>query len=227
MSIVLYELAGANPQRRFSPYCWRIHLALWLKGVSFDARAWRYNDKPLIAASGQGKVPVLFDGEQVLWESWDIACYLEAHYPEGPSLFPEGQAQAKAFMERCDKVFNVAIRWFLLPAIYPLLTPGDQRYFRATREAQIGMALEACSQKADQAAFKAVLAQFAEELGDKPFFAGNEPGYSDLSLLGSMLWGAATWPVDFLADEPRLNSWRARLAARFPGLGDYCFCYPL
>ncbi|WKE65806.1 glutathione S-transferase [Gallaecimonas kandeliae] len=227
MPITLFELAGASPERRFSPYCWRSHLALWHKGLDFQALPWRYNDKALIAASGQGKVPVLVDGDQILHESWDIALYLEDRYPQAPSLFPEGAVQAKAFMNRCDSEFNPAVRWFLLPVIHPLLTPGDQVYFRQSREAQLGMRLEDCSQKADRAALASVLGGFAEQLGSQPFFAGFEPGYSDLSLLGSLLWAAASWDQDPLSDQPVLKAWRARLAARFPGLADYRFQYQL
>ncbi|WP_115717005.1 glutathione S-transferase family protein [Gallaecimonas mangrovi] len=226
MSCTLFELAGASPERRFSPYCWRIHLALWLKGINFDAKPWRYNDKPAIAASGQGKVPVLFDNDRVLFESWDIACYLEETYP-GPTLFPEGKPQAKAFMDGCNSDFNSAIRWFLLPVIHGLLTPGDQVYFRQSREAQIGCRLEDCGQKADRVQLANVLENYTAKLAGQPFFAGKAPGYSDLSLLGSILWAAATWEDDFLTDSPELLAWRRRLAERFVGLNQYRFCYPL
>ena len=32
----LYELAGADPARVFSPFCWRIRMALAAKGLSRD-----------------------------------------------------------------------------------------------------------------------------------------------------------------------------------------------
>ena len=32
----LYDLAGADAGRRFSPYCWRVKLALAAKGLAFD-----------------------------------------------------------------------------------------------------------------------------------------------------------------------------------------------
>ena len=82
----LYDLAGAQPERRFSPYCWRIKLALAHKGVAFDAIPWRFTDKDVIAFSGQGRVPVLVDADRVVFNSWTIATYLEDGYP-GPSLF--------------------------------------------------------------------------------------------------------------------------------------------
>ena len=36
MGLQLYDLAGAEAERRFSPYCWRIKLALMHKGLPFD-----------------------------------------------------------------------------------------------------------------------------------------------------------------------------------------------
>lgn len=45
----LWELAGADPKRVFSPYVWRVRLVLAHKGVGYESATWRYNDKPLIA----------------------------------------------------------------------------------------------------------------------------------------------------------------------------------
>ena len=87
MGLQLYDLAGAEPERRFSPYCWRIKLALMHKGLPFDTITWRFTDKEAIAFSGQGRVPVLVDGEHVVFDSWTIATYLEDAYADRPSLF--------------------------------------------------------------------------------------------------------------------------------------------
>ena len=58
MALRLYDLAGAELERRFSPYCWRIKLALMHKGLPFDTMPWRFTEKNAIAFSGQGRVPV-------------------------------------------------------------------------------------------------------------------------------------------------------------------------
>ncbi len=42
---VLYDLAGADPGLRFSPYCWRIKLALAHKNLPYTTVAWRFTDK--------------------------------------------------------------------------------------------------------------------------------------------------------------------------------------
>lgn len=58
----LWELAGAEDDRFFSPYCWRIRMALAHKGLQAESVPWRFTQKCAIAATGQGAVPVLEDG---------------------------------------------------------------------------------------------------------------------------------------------------------------------
>jgi len=57
--LVLYDLCAGDADRRFSPYCWRVRMALRHKNLAFDTVPIRFSDKPLIAFSGQDKVPVL------------------------------------------------------------------------------------------------------------------------------------------------------------------------
>ncbi len=224
--ITLIELAGAHPDRRFSPFCWRSHLALWHKGLDFQAIPWRYCQKDAIAFSGQGKVPVLQDGDTVVVDSWDIARYLEAKAP-APALFPKGEAEAKDFADEVDQLLTLSLRWFLLAPIHGLLSPGDQVYFRQTREAQIGCPLEQAEQQGDWGQLQQNLIYFAELLDDNDWFGGAEPGYEDLALMGTLLWAAATSPRDPLAEQPVLSAWRSRLASRFDKLAGFKFCYSL
>ena len=45
MAITLYDLCGADPARRFSPYCWRTRLALAQKGLATETIPWRFTDR--------------------------------------------------------------------------------------------------------------------------------------------------------------------------------------
>jgi len=45
MPIVLYDLAGAEPDRRFSPFCWRTKMALAHKGLEAETVPWRFTEK--------------------------------------------------------------------------------------------------------------------------------------------------------------------------------------
>jgi len=48
MTITLYDLAGAEPDRRFSPFCWRTRLALAHKGLAVETVPWRFSEKALL-----------------------------------------------------------------------------------------------------------------------------------------------------------------------------------
>src|ERR1700761_8139986 len=93
MTLRLYDLAGADPNRRFSPYCWRTRLALAHKGLAVETIPWRFTEKAAIATSGQGLVPVLVDGDRWGSDSWAIGNYLEDTHPGRPSLFGGGDGR--------------------------------------------------------------------------------------------------------------------------------------
>src|SRR3954447_20927262 len=86
MAIKLYDLAGADDDRRFSPYCWRVKMALAHKGLQVESFPWRFTEKDTIAFSGQKHVPVIVDGNRFVSDSWAIAMYLDEAYPDRPML---------------------------------------------------------------------------------------------------------------------------------------------
>ena len=94
MAIKLYDLAGAEADRRFSPFCWRTKMALAHKGLEVETIPWRFTEKDKLPQPNQGRVPVIVDDGRVVNDSSAIADYLETHYPERPSLF--GDASGKA-----------------------------------------------------------------------------------------------------------------------------------
>ena len=87
MALIFFERVG-HEGRRPSPFSWRIRYALEHKGLDFEARPVRFADVEIIRAlTGQQLTPVLSDGDHVVHETWDIACYLEERFPSNPSLF--------------------------------------------------------------------------------------------------------------------------------------------
>ena len=144
MSIILYDLAGADPDLRFSPYCWRTRMALAHKGLPVETVPWRFTEKDAIAFSGQGRVPVIRDGDTVVSDSWAIAEYLEEHYPT-PTLFggTMGRAHARFINAWADGVLAGAIARLIVRDILDVIDPRDRDYFRSSREARFGVTLEA------------------------------------------------------------------------------------
>ena len=144
MALQLYDLAGAEAERRFSPYCWRTKLALKHKGLPFDTIPWRFSEKNMIAFSGQGRVPVLVDGDQVVSDSWTIANYLEDTYADRPSLFrgDGGRAVTRFVNAWADGVLVGGILRLVVTDIFAHLAEKDRAYFRETREQRLGAKLE-------------------------------------------------------------------------------------
>jgi glutathione S-transferase len=136
MARKLYDLAGADSNRRFSPYCWRTKLALAHKGLDVETIPWRFTDRDAIAFSGQARVPVLVDGDQVVFDSWTIANYLEDAYPDRPSLFggAGGRAVARFVNSWADTVQLGGMIRALVADIHAHVHETDRAYFRESRE---------------------------------------------------------------------------------------------
>src|SRR3954467_864170 len=143
MSIILYDLAGADPDLRFSPYCWRTRFALAHKGLPVETIPWRFTENEAIAFSGQGKVPVIRDGSDVVFDSWRIAEHLDDRY-DGPTLFggSVGRAHARFVNAWTDAVLLGGIARFIVRDLLDIIDPKDRNYFRSSREQRFGRTLE-------------------------------------------------------------------------------------
>lgn len=212
----LYDLAGADPDLRFSPYCWRTKLALAHKGLTAETIPWRFTDKAEIAFSGQKLVPVLIDGDKVVSDSQRIAEYLETSYPGQPSLFggPQAQALTNFFRRWSDGVLQPALVNILVPDIFKLIHPKDQAYFRESREARLGITFEALAAQRNRhlATLQAVLAPVRVTLKGQKFLAGESPLYADHIVFGALQWGCKTSSTPLLeSDDPILHWMRSVL----------------
>src|SRR5262252_5221870 len=59
MTITMYDLAGAEPNRRFSPFCWRARMALAHKGLAVETVPWGFTEKDKLPQPNAGRVPVI------------------------------------------------------------------------------------------------------------------------------------------------------------------------
>ena len=218
MSRTLYDLAAADPALRFSPYCWRAKLALAHKNLAFETVPWRFTDKEVIAFSGQGQVPVLVDNGTVVHDSQGIADYLEATYPQAPSLFGDAASRAlTGFVKRwTEDVLHPAIVKIVLPDIFGLLDPKDQAYFRQSREARFGKTIEAMAAARESAipAFQAILTPLRGTLKVQNFLAGAAPAYADYIVFGALQWARTTSSTVLLAPDDPIGLWMGAVAAR-------------
>ena len=97
----------------FSTNCERVTLALAHKGLAGQVESvWiDYADRsPVVAASGQGLVPVIDHDGTVVADSLAILRHLEEQWPE-PALFPSEparRAEVELFLDWFDRVWKVA-----------------------------------------------------------------------------------------------------------------------
>jgi glutathione S-transferase len=222
MAIKLYDLAGAESERRFSPFCWRTKMALAHKSLEFETIPWRYADKPKIAFAGAERVPVIVDGGRPVVDSWNIACHLEDQYPDRPSLFggSGGRAAARYVNSWADVMLNPALARLLVLDILNQLEPGDRAYFRESREKRVGMTLEAFAAdgEGNLAALRNALEPLRVTLAAQPFIGGESPLYTDYIVFGSLQWARSIGRTRLLALTDPVEGWRARLLDAYGGL---------
>ncbi|HXZ03102.1 MAG TPA: glutathione S-transferase family protein [Stellaceae bacterium] len=218
----LYDLAGAEEDRRFSPYCWRARLALAHKELPVRTLAWRYSEKERLAPSGQGRVPVLVDNGRWVADSWAIAAYLEHTYPERPLLFggDAGRALSRFYNDWADSVLNPGLIRFLLLDIWRHVAPQDREYFRRSREERFGASLEAFVADRDRYldGFRQSLAPLRLTLRAQPFLGGARPLYADYIVFGGFQWARCVSDYALLAEDDPVAAWRQRMLGLFDGL---------
>ncbi len=223
MAMRLYDLAGADPNLRFSPYCWRAKFALAHKGLAVETIPWRFTEKDAIAFSRQERVPVLVDGDEAVHDSWAIACYLDDAYPDRPSLFAGAAARAPTrFLNSwADTVLNPGIMRFVLSDIFAKIHAKDRDYFRTTREQRFGMSLEAYGAEREKhlPAFRQSLTPLRTTLAAQPYLAGERPAYADYIVFGSFQWPRCISPFALLEADDPIYAWRERMLDAFDGLG--------
>ena len=213
MAILLHELVGSDPQRPFSPHCWKVRLALRHKGLDFDTVAVPFTGVPAIEG-GSGIVPVLRDGETVVSDSFAIAEYLEAAYPEAPSLFGgEGGRHLSRFVESwSQRTIHPAVGSFALLDIHDRLDPADQAYFRESRERRLGKPLEAVVEGREQRVgpFQQQLEPLRALLSAQPFLGGPDPLFADYIVFGAFQWLRVTSSLPVLTAEDPITAWFER-----------------
>jgi glutathione S-transferase len=182
-----------------------VQKALWALGeLGLDYRhvdaggdAGGLDDPAFRAMNPHGKVPVLKDGDAVIWESNAIVRYLCAAYSRGglcPS--PEAErAKADAWMDWTCATLQPAIGG-LFWAFYR--TPEAQR--NGPRIAQL---------TADSAAGIGALDAWLRE---RPFMAGATLSMADIPA-GVLVYRYFEMDVE-RPDAPAVGAWRARLAER-------------
>jgi glutathione S-transferase len=221
MALKMYDLAGAEPNRRFSPYCWRIKLSLKHKELDFETIPWRFTEKSALAPYNSERVPVIVDDGLGVADSWKIANYLDDTYRDRPALFGGGleRALARFYNQWTDVTLHGAIAPIVVGDILPHLDARDRDYFRTSREARLGTTLESLADRRENylSTLQQVLEPLRQTLAAQPYLAGDAPLYPDFIVFGAFQWARSISSVPLVQPSDPIDSWRQRLLDAFDG----------
>lgn len=213
MAIDLYWGSG-------SPYCWRVLLALEHKRLAYRSHALKFDQQEhkapqMLGMNPRGQLPVLRDGDYVVFESVAVLYYLDRKYPE-PPIFG-GSAEEGGVIMRVICEYQA----YAEPSVMQLVNNLIHR-----REPLLGSGLaEAMSEAMHRVAGEARtierrLAQSDWVVGEN-FSAADMVIYPDIRLLLRALVQPAAHELAarFLPVEvnyPALGRWLERVAAITP-----------
>ena len=215
----MYDLAGADKNRRFSPYCWRIRMALAHKRLNVECMPWHFTEKDKIKFSGQERVPVLIDGSKTISDSWEIAKYLESAYPDRPSLkLDNGEVLFIKFWS--ETVLHPELLQMLVLDIHDNLSLEDQSYFRESREKMLGKTLEevVANRQEQLPRIQKLLTPLRSTLSKQEYLSGETPGFSDYIVFGAFQWARCVSGFSILNTDDIVYKWRDKMLNIYEGL---------
>ena len=207
MAIDLYWGSG-------SAYCWRVLLALAHKRLEFRSHQLKFDQQEhqapqMLAMNPRGRLPVLRDGDYVVFESVGILYYLDRKYPE-PPIFGRSPEESGVIMRViCE------YQAYAEPSLMQIVGHLLQHRAPPDPEAMHCVASEART-------IERRLAQSDWVVGES-FSAADMVIYPDIRLLLRALSmpGARELAARFLPMEvnyPALGRWLERVAALTPGV---------
>ena len=184
-----------------SPNCQRVKVVLEEKKLPYETipvslRKKEQKEPHFLKLNPRGKVPVMIDGETVLYESRIINEYLEEQYPE-PPLMPKAPTQ------------RAKIHLLMDYALTELIPPHQrirEQMVKDEKERNPAVIESAKRELID------MLQRFEHELGDQPYLAG------DFSLLDAAViprfLRLTEWNILSDPSLPRLGRWLQRMKDR-------------
>jgi glutathione S-transferase len=220
--IELWELRGEK-NCRYSTFAWRTRLALLHKGLPFEVHPVSVSDKEAIRFSGQGKVPIIRDGDRVVFDSWSIATYLERTYPHAPSLFggPIGENLSQFFNLWADRELIPTLVPYLMLDVLDCVDATDAAHHRTQMETIFKKKLEELSSERakglDQ--FRRRLTMVRKILANTAFLGGEAAAYPDYILFGVLQWSRVVSREQVLAEDDVVASWFERMLDLYDAAG--------
>lgn len=218
--LTLYEL-GAPDGAHYSSFSWRTRMALRHKGLDFESVSVRISDKAAIAFSGQGKVPIIRHGDRVVADSWKIAEYLEASFPDSPSLF--GGAAAAGLCRfvnaLADRQWMAALAPACALAVTQMVDASDAAHLRGGFEKGFGKTLEEmqATRESSLKAFRRALDPLRATLRGQAYLGGAGPCYADYIAMSPLQWARIIDAAPVLEADATLGAWFERMLDLYDG----------
>ncbi|KIK58970.1 hypothetical protein GYMLUDRAFT_202224 [Collybiopsis luxurians FD-317 M1] len=216
-TIVFYDIPFAEPNVCWSPNTWKTRYCLNYKGLPYRTEWVEYPDIEAlckkIGAEATGvdddgvtpyyTLPVIYDPttNRVISESFKIAIYLDATYPDTPRVLPPGTRGLQTSFNHLAMLRTYPhVGMFVRAKVYERLPRGkSQEYFKRTREISFGKKIEEWAPKGEDAikawqAFENGLKlldlpyQVAMEENEGDYLCGENPTFGDFALAGIFQW---------------------------------------
>jgi glutathione S-transferase len=148
------------------------------------------------------RMPAMEHGDFKLYEAQAIIRYIDQVF-DGPGLTPaDPEAQA-----RMNQVMGI-VDWYVMPSI------SSGLLFNRVIKPMFGMPVDEAAVAASLPMAGTCIAALEAILGDKPYFAGNQPSLADIAAFAHLDYlPLAAEGAALLAGSP-LNAWLERMAAR-------------
>lgn len=197
----------------FSHNCVKVRVALSFKGVKYETQNIAPMDRAsVVAASGQGLVPVIVDGGRTIVESTEILLYLEERHPRPPLLpsQPDARAECLILEDWADQAFmalarrmayrNILSRPGKLASMFFPEDPAPARWIKeriARRVVTRRFGLSPKGRARDVAEAKRLAGLAMARLGGRRWLLGESPTIADIAL--------ATMSAPLAADSAALE----------------------
>lgn len=187
-------------QRTDCPFCWKARIALAELGLEYEVVATRLGEKNLDVArlSPTGTVPVLVDGDTVIWESAVILEYLDGCYSPGRLFSGDARelARIRLLHAYSDKIVGSCLRELVFEK-------------RAKPEPEWDEGVVQASEKQ----WRDCQSRMEQDLDQKPFFGAE--GYSAADCALAARFGVAEAYGAAVGEEfPALHRWYVSVMAR-------------
>jgi len=205
-----------------SPYAWRALLALESKGFEYeslrmDPEQGTHKEPQFLAINPRGQVPVLQDGDVVVYESLAIMEYLE-HLRPDPNLMGSNAIEAAAVMQ-CISEFDNYVFKALFEIVRPILFTDENPQLADLESAM--------------AATHRELQLFEDRLSVSHYLASNRVTAADLSFVPVLQYLLRAAEKQTVSDDglgflpldktyPKIAAWQQRIEA----LPAYDAAYP-